>query len=389
MIIRLKNLNPALYLHQVLLIQVGFMKQTPLYQQHYQANAQMVDFFGWSLPMHYGSQLSEHHKVRQHVGMFDVSHMAIVELVGEQSQTLLRYLLANDVAKMKQPGRAQYTLMLNHQGGVLDDLIVFFCQSDRYRLIFNAANAERNIAWVQDISSAFNVSVQALTDYANVAIQGPEAEAVTQKLVPELAQSLSTLKPFRFIESQGWLISRTGYTGEDGFEVMLPSESASSFWHALQQAGVQPCGLGARDTLRLEAGLNLYGQDMDESTLPIEANLDWVVSWKDSQRDFIGRQALQHQQSQTYKRLIGVFLTQRGVLRSGQFAIDGDDIIGQVTSGTFSPTIQRGIGLIRTENPLESGEVLAIKYRQRTLKGQVVKPPFVRQGEILIPALKE
>ena len=360
------------------------MKCTPLYDQHSQAGASLIDFYGWWLPMHYGSQIDEHHAVRADVGMFDVSHMAIVEIVGQDVTSFLRYLLANDVAKLKQVGRAQYTLMLNESGGFLDDLIVFFCDHDRYRLIFNAANAQRNIDWVCEQGQSYDVSVRHLSHYANIAIQGPKSWDVIHQVMPDTYSALVDLKPFRFIETQGWLLSRTGYTGEDGFEIMLPNDAASDFWQQLLDVGVQPCGLGARDTLRLEAGLNLYGQDMDESTLPIEANLDWVVAWKDDQRDFMGRQALEHKQPQTDKRLQGVVLTERGVLRSGQQVVENGSIIGNVTSGTFSPTMQCGVGLVLVDKPKALEDKLAVQYRRRTLQGRVVKPPFVRQGEILV-----
>lgn len=379
----MKNLNPALYLLKTIKWQDN-MLTTPLYQQHLSSQGHMVDFYGWSLPMSYGSQLAEHHAVRRHVGMFDVSHMAIVEVTGQQAYAFLRFLLANDIAKLKQTGRAQYTLMLNEQGGVLDDLIVFFAQSQRYRLIFNAANAKRNIEWVEQVAQDFHVTIAHLQDLANVAVQGPKACELVQSLQPELSEQLSNLKPFRFIESQHWLFSRTGYTGEDGLEIMLPSEQAPAFWQSLLDQGAQPCGLGARDTLRIEAGLNLYGQDMDESTLPIESNLDWVVSWQDSERHFVGRQALESSGSSISRRLVGVVLLEKGVLRSGQQALSGETVQGTVTSGTFSPTMQRGIGLIRLDQSVTINDLLTIQYRRRYMQAQVVKPPFVRQGQVLV-----
>lgn len=365
------------------------MYKTPLHQQHLDAQGQMVDFYGWSLPMSYGSQLEEHHAVRRHAGMFDVSHMAIVEVTGDQAHDFLRYLLANDIAKMKQTGRAQYTLMLNQQGGVLDDLIVFFAEQQRYRLIFNAANAQRNIDWVKQQAHDYDVVVSYLQNLANVAVQGPKACELVQTLKPELSEQLSNLKPFRFIESQQWWLSRTGYTGEDGLEIMLPAGEVPAFWQSLLTAGVKPCGLGARDTLRIEAGLNLYGQDMDESTLPMESNLDWVVSWKDTERDFIGRQALEIQAGKSSQHLMGVVLLERGVLRSGQQAYSGDIVQGTVTSGTFSPTMQRGIGLIRVDKSVTINDQVAISYRRRVMQAQIVKPPFVRQGQVLITDFKE
>lgn len=365
------------------------MKSTPLYQQHQQANAHLVDFYGWALPLSYGSQIEEHHAVRHHVGMFDVSHMALVDVVGDNVQDFLRYLLANDVAKMKHPGRAQYTLMLNESGGFLDDLIVFFCDERRYRLIFNAVNAQRNIDWVNEQAQAYDITVSQLSHHANIAIQGPETVNLLSKIWPGYIDHICNLRPFRFVEDDQWLISRTGYTGEDGFEIMLPADQAPGFWQELLKEGAQPCGLGARDTLRLEAGLNLYGQDMDESTLPAEANLNWVLAWRDGDRQFIGRNALESKQPETQKQLVGVVLLERGVLRSEQVVVKDEQTVGHVTSGTFSPTIQRGIGLIRVDRSIEIGETVNIRYRRRTLRGLVVKPPFVRQGEILIANFKE
>ncbi len=355
-------------------------KKTALYEQHTAAGGKMVDFAGWDMPIHYGSQLDEHHWVRQEAGVFDVSHMTIIDVKGADCQAYLRYVLANDIAKLNEPGKALYTCMLNEQGGIIDDLIVYFMAEDFYRLVVNAGTYEKDWAWLNKQALAFQVSLQIRADLAILAIQGPQArQTINSLLSQEYLTKLERLKNFQFLLLKDWLIARTGYTGEDGYEIMLPSAQVVNFWQAILAAGIKPCGLGARDTLRLEAGLNLYGSDMDESTTPLESNLAWTVALQPEERNFIGRLSLIEQQQQGIKhKLVGLLLTERGVLRSHQQVILADGSIGEITSGTFSPTLNKGIALVRV--PVTIGSICQIEVRGKLLTAHVVKPLFVKQG---------
>jgi aminomethyltransferase len=355
-------------------------KKTALYEQHIAAGGKMVDFAGWEMPIHYGSQLNEHHYIRQEVGVFDVSHMTIVDVKGADSKTYLRYVLANDVAKLKEPGKALYTCMLNEQAGIIDDLIVYFIAKDCYRLVVNAATREKDLAWLNKQAQAFQISLQVRTDLAILAIQGPQAcQKVDSLLAQEFLAKLDGLKNFQFLMTKDWLVARTGYTGEDGYEIMLPNEQVAKFWQAILAAGIKPCGLGARDTLRLEAGLNLYGSDMDESTTPLESNLAWTVAMQPEERDFIGRSSLIKQQQRGIEhKLVGVVLAERGVLRSHQRVVLADGSSGETTSGTFSPTLNKGIALARV--PASIKDTCQIDMRGKLVTAHVVKPLFVKQG---------
>ncbi|MFN7097450.1 MAG: glycine cleavage system aminomethyltransferase GcvT, partial [Gammaproteobacteria bacterium] len=256
-------------------------KHTPLYPLHQAAGARLVDFAGWEMPIHYGSQLQEHHYVRQDAGMFDVSHMTIIDVLGAGARDFLRYVLANDVDKLVHRGKALYSCMLNDHGGVIDDLIVYFLDVHFYRLVVNAATCEKDLAWLNKQAADFSVGLQERRDLAIIAVQGPNARSKTLPLLPpHLMDTASTLAPFECAEYEHHLVARTGYTGEDGFEIMLPANKAVKFWENLLKAGVHPCGLGARDTLRLEAGMNLYGEDMDDTTSPLESNLGWTIAWQ-------------------------------------------------------------------------------------------------------------
>ena len=296
--------------------------RTPLYDQHLAAGAKMVDFGGWDMPINYGSQLEEHHQVRRAVGMFDVSHMTVVDVNGSEAQAYLQYLLANDVARLKTPGKALYSGMLNEQGGVIDDLIVYLA-GDGYRVVVNAATREKDLAWMSKQADSFAVNLTERSELAMIAVQGPQAlELVKSVVSDDRAALISDLKPFQGLPSGDWFIGRTGYTGEDGLEIMLPAEQAADFWQALLGAGCKPCGLGARDTLRLEAGMNLYGSDMDESISPLAANMAWTIAWEPAERDFIGRQALEAQKAAgDQPKLVGLVLEERAVLRGHQKVI--------------------------------------------------------------------
>lgn len=353
--------------------------QTVLYKQHQQQGAKLVDFAGWVMPLHYGSQMEEHHQVRCDAGMFDVSHMAAIDVIGIQACDYLRYLLANDVAKL-QPGKALYSCMLNPVGGIIDDLIVYYLKPKTYRVVVNAGTRQKDLIWLNKQAKQFDVEIRERTDLAIVAIQGPQARTKTQQiLTAEQQTTVSELAPFACVEHKGWLIARTGYTGEDGFEVMLPVTEAVNFWRTLSNAGIKPCGLGARDTLRLEAGLNLYGSDMDETTTPLESNLAWTVAFEPIERNFIGRRALEQQkQMGIQRRLVGLVMTEKGVLRGHQKIIAHGIGEGEITSGTFSPTLGHSIALARV--PASIGETCEVVIRDKTIPVRVIKPVFVKNG---------
>ena len=355
-------------------------KRTPLYNAHIAAGARMVDFGGWEMPINYGSQIEEHHKVRQAAGMFDVSHMTVVDILGSQARPFLSYLLANDVAKLQTPGRAFYTCMLNEKGGVIDDLITYFMDETFFRMVVNAATHDKDLAWITLQARAFDVEVRERPELAMIAVQGPSARAAVLALLPENESLVAAeLKPFSAGQFGDLFIARTGYTGEDGFEISLPAESATALWEQLLLAGVAPCGLGARDTLRLEAGMNLYGQDMDENVTPLEAGLGWTLALKDD-RVFIGRDALLEQKARGVEmQLTGLVLKDRGVLRPGQRVIT-DSGEGVTTSGSFSPTLQKAIAFARI--PKNASQICQVDIRGKLLDSTIVRPPFARNGTV-------
>ncbi|MEZ3500610.1 glycine cleavage system aminomethyltransferase GcvT [Pantoea sp. KPR_PJ] len=359
-------------------------QQTPLFEQHQACGARMVDFHGWMMPLHYGSQIDEHHAVRQDAGMFDVSHMTIVDLHGAQTRNFLRHLLANDVARLTQPGKALYSGMLNASGGVIDDLIVYFMTEDFFRLVVNSATREKDLAWIAKHAEAFDVALTERDDLALIAVQGPQAQQKAQTLFSaEQREAVAGMKPFFGVVSGELFIASTGYTGEAGYEIALPAAAAADFWQRLLAAGVKPAGLGARDTLRLEAGMNLYGQEMDEGISPLAANMGWTVCWEPADRDFIGREALEVQREKGTEKLVGLIMTEKGVLRHGQPVrfIDASDQLQQgiITSGSFSPTLGCSIALARV--PAGIGDSAVVEIRQREMPVKVTKPVFVRGGK--------
>ena len=357
--------------------------RTPLYGSHLRCGAKMVDFAGWDMPIHYGSQIEEHQAVRNDAGMFDVSHMLAIDLVGPDATRWLRHLLANDVAKLTLPGKALYSCLLKDDGGVIDDLIVYFFEPTRFRIVVNAGTADKDLAWMRQQATGYAITLTPRRDLAMIAIQGPNARAKFWQACPGSRPASEGLAPFQAAFDADWLIARTGYTGEDGFEIAVPAEQAATVWDKLQAAGIRPCGLGARDTLRLEAGMNLYGQDMDETVSPLEAGLAWTLAMKD-ERDFIGKAALLAQKRNTTTRqFTGLLLLERGVLRAHQTVktAHGD---GEITSGTFSPTLQQGIALARLPAAVAVGDVVEVDIRGKLLKARVVKPPFARNGKILV-----
>jgi aminomethyltransferase len=392
--------------------------RTPLYESHLAAGAKMVDFSNWEMPIHYGSQIGEHHAVRRDAGMFDVSHMCALDLAGPDARGYLRRLLANDVAKLTMPGKALYSCMLDETGGVIDDLIVYFFTPERYRIVVNAGTTDKDIDWMRaclsGVTGGFNATLMVrrrgnddpvamialqgpdaherrhtgLDAVAMIAVQGPRARERFWAAFPEHRAASEPLGVFQAAESAsasgGWLIARTGYTGEDGFEITVPADDAAQAWDKLLAAGVKPCGLGSRDTLRLEAGMNLYGQDMDENISPYEAGLKWTVDLKDAERDFIGKSALEGKNArQIRNQFAGLLLLDRGVLRAHQKVITPQGE-GEITSGTFSPTLNQSIALARLPAGVAIGSEVEVEIRDRRLKARVVKPVFVRNGKNLI-----
>ena len=359
-------------------------EKTVLNDTHRASGARMVDFGGWDMPINYGSQIEEHHAVRRDAGMFDVSHMTVVDLHGPRTREFLRHLLANNVDKLKVGGKALYSCMLNEQGGVIDDLIVYFFDEAHFRLVVNAATRAKDLAWIEQQAKAYGVEVKERPDFAMVAVQGPNARARVIGLLHEVDRPrIEKLGRFAAAAAQGphgmpLFIARTGYTGEDGFEIIVPSEHAGALWQALAAAGVKPAGLGARDTLRLEAGMNLYGQDMDESVSPWEANLGWTIAL-DEGRDFIGRKALEAQKAAGVPRvMVGLVLDEKGVLRHGQKVLTANGE-GEVLSGSFAPTLDKAVAFARI--PAGNPGNVRVDIRGREVPVRVVKYPFVRDGK--------
>jgi aminomethyltransferase len=367
------------------------LKQTPLNAIHRAAGARMVDFGGWDMPVNYGSQIDEHHAVRNDAGMFDVSHMRGVDLRGDARsggvRGFLSYALANNVDKLKNPGKALYSCLLKPDGTVIDDLIVYFLREDYFRLVVNAGTADKDIAWFRQLLAerAPHLTLTPRTDLAMIAVQGPNARTKVWRALPGSEPVASGLKPFTAATmATAWgelFIARTGYTGEDGLEIMVPAPHAVELWQALVAAGVRPAGLGARDTLRLEAGMNLYGQDMDETVSPLESGLGWTVDLA-SARDFVGKVALLARPPS--RQLAGLVLVDKGgVLRAHQAVHTGKGD-GEITSGTFSPTLNQSIALARLPADVAVGDTVRVVVRDRELAARVVKPPFARNGKACV-----
>ncbi|HEX4151495.1 MAG TPA: glycine cleavage system aminomethyltransferase GcvT [Steroidobacteraceae bacterium] len=370
--------------------------KTALYGTHVASGAKMIDFGGWDMPLSYGSQLEEHRAVRRDSGMFDVSHMGVVDLTGPRVRELLSRLLANDVAKLKVPGTALYSCMLEPSGGTLDDLITYFVTEHWFRLVVNAGTRRKDLDWIEAHAAPLGVLVRERTDLAIVAVQGPLAREKTASLLTAAHRETALgIARFSAAAIDSWFLARTGYTGEDGFEIMLPAAEAPGVWHSLAARDVAAAGLGARDTLRLEAGMNLYGSDMDESRHPLESGLDWTVAFEPAERDFIGRSALLRARAEGCDELVGLVLEERGMLRShqpvsaaptepgaGASAASPGIVIGEITSGSFSPTLSRAIALARVRRHAPTRVLVDIRGKQHAAR--VVKPPFVRNGKALI-----
>lgn len=358
------------------------LKQTPLNKTHHEMGAKMVDFGGWEMPVNYGSQIEEHNQVRSNAGMFDVSHMLVIDIIGSSARAFLRLCLANDIDKLKEPGKALYSCMLNEKGGVIDDLIAYFMRDDWFRLVVNAGTADKDVAWLTLLNNQQNTNLQIKPrhDLAMVAVQGPNARQKVWEILPVSKTATASLKYFQAVEIENYFIARTGYTGEDGFEIMLPADQVTNLWKNLHKNGVAPIGLGARDTLRLEAGMNLYGQDMDENTNPLECGLGWTIPLQDD-RSFIGKNALLTRPSTL--QMCGLVLLDKGVLRSHQIVntIHGK---GEITSGTYSPTLGCSIALAKLPEEINYNDTVTVEIRDKSLNAKVVKYPFVRNGKSLI-----
>ncbi|PAA16058.1 glycine cleavage system aminomethyltransferase GcvT [Pseudomonas fragi] len=358
-------------------------QRTPLYDLHLALGAKMVDFGGWDMPLHYGSQVEEHHEVRRDCGVFDVSHMTVIDITGLQAKQWLQHLLANDVERLNTPGRALYSAMLNEQGGVVDDMIVYLMPGG-YRLIVNAATRDQDLAWMQTQLQGYDAQLQERPELALLAIQGPQARHKVAELVSQArAQLIQQLKPFEGQSCGDWFIARTGYTGEDGLEIVLPADQAPGFFNDLVGAGISPIGLGARDTLRLEAGMNLYGQDIHLSVSPLCANMAWTIAWEPASRKFVGREALEAEKAGGVQlKLVGLVLEERGVLRAHQVVRIANVGEGEITSGSFSPTLSKSIALARV--PMATADRAEVEIRGKWYPVRVVKPTFVRLGKALI-----
>ncbi len=360
--------------------------RTPLYDTHVASGAKIVDFGGWDMPLNYGSQIEEHHAVRRGAGMFDVSHMCPVDVKGSDARAFLRHLVANNVDRLTQPGKALYSCMLNPAGGVVDDLIIYFLADDWFRVVVNASTADKDLAWMEKVRSerAFAVTIAPRRDLAMIAIQGPDARARFWQVRPATQAATEKLGVFFAAAAGDLFVARTGYTGEDGFEVMLPAGQAAALWADLKAAGVAEAGLGARDTLRLEAGMNLYGNDMDETVSPLDAGLAWTVDLK-TPREFVGRAALERQVADAgaRKALVGLKLLDKGVLRSHQKVVTPHGE-GEITSGTFAPTLGFSVAMARVPQGVKAGDTVQVDVRGKLLAAQVVKMPFVRNGRPMI-----
>lgn len=362
------------------------LKRTPLFDTHVACGARMVDFGGWEMPVNYGSQVDEHHKVRNHAGMFDVSHMLNVDVKGAGVRDFLRVLVANNVDKLQVPGKALYSCMLNPQGGVIDDLIIYFITAhlphEHFRIVVNAGTAEKDVAWMQKVAAdrGLALTITPRRDLAMIAVQGPQARDIVWRVWPHVKSATESLVPFSAHLDGDVMVARTGYTGEDGFEIVLPAKDAPQFWNQLKDAGVAPAGLGARDTLRLEAGMNLYGNDMDESVSPLNAGLAWTVDMKVA-RDFIGRAALERDGKA--HAFVGLKLLDRGVLRSHMKVVTSHGE-GEITSGTHSPTCGFSIAMARVPTSVAVGDTVSVDIRGKLLPALVVKMPFARNGKALV-----
>ncbi len=362
------------------------LKRTPLFETYSKYGGKTIDFGGWELPVQFSSIKEEHEAVRTKAGLFDVSHMGEIFVTGAGSLDYLQHLVTNDVSKI-QDGQAQYTAMCYEDGGTVDDLLVYKLADEHYLLVVNASNIEKDFEWMEQ-SKTENVTLDNASErYGLLALQGPLSEAVLQRLTEE---DLSTIKPFRFkqdveVAGQKVILSRTGYTGENGFEIYAGPEALTVLWDEIlsegQPEGILPVGLGARDTLRFEACLALYGQELSKDITPLEAGINFVVKLKKEQ-DFIGKEALAAQkESGVPRKLVGIEMIDKGIPRHGYAVYAGDQKVGEVTTGTQSPTLKKNIGLaLVSSEHAEMGIELEVEIRNKRLKAKTVETPFYKRS---------
>lgn len=359
----------------------GELKRTPLYRAHLAAGGRLVPFGGWEMPVQYSGINAEHRAVRSRVGVFDISHMGQIEVGGADGLAFLQYLFPGNIAQLEM-GKVMYSVMCNERGGVIDDLAVYRLDEKKYLLVVNASRISADLEWVEERSTAFtaveigDVSLQK----GMLAVQGPQAEELLADLLGNRVRAVAYYCSFQDeIDGMKIMVSRTGYTGEDGFEVICPAEQVGKMWHRIIEAGATPCGLGARDTLRTEMGYSLYGRELNEESNPLEAGLGWVLKL-DKEEDFVGKQALLALQKEgKYRRRVGFKMSEKGIPRP-QYSVcnEAGEQIGVVTSGTQSPTLEMGIGLARVEREARKrGTNLLIDMRGKLRRAEVVRLPFV------------
>ena len=361
-------------------------RQTPLYERHVDLSARLVDFAGWEMPVYYVGINEEHRAVRARAGVFDTSHMGQLEVSGSGATNLLRRALANDVDRIAEGG-AQYTFLLKEKGGIIDDLIVYRMGGTRWLLIVNAANVEVDLAHLSELAPRGTAVRDKSAENAMIALQGPLTFELLADIWPKKGPSLEGLKPFHWVEQKvggvPCIVARTGYTGEPGVELLCPADRGIELWDAIlacREHGVVPCGLGARDTLRLEMGFPLHGQDIDAKTTPLEAGLDRFVALG---REFIGSKVLERQQAKGVKRrLVGLRVVDRAIPRTGYPILADGERVGEITSGTLSPSLDEGIGLGYVPPELSApGKVVQVEIRGRARDAEIVKPPFYVKQE--------
>ena len=355
------------------------MNKTPLNNAHIELGAKMVNFSHWEMPISYTSLIEEHHAVRNTAGVFDVSHMSVFDFNGGDQVAFFEKIFANDIKKISNEDKAIYGALLNEEGGILDDLIIYHA-NEKFRLVSNCSTREQNRQWYEKHAVEFGVEVVERSDMGILAIQGPDALSKILS-IDGINPQVNNLQSFGCMFDGDKLYARTGYTGEDGLEIIVPSEDINQFWDQALKLGCTPIGLGARDTLRLEAGLNLYGNDMTIENHPYESNLGWTIDMTDKNRQFIGKQALLSIDQSKSQKIVGIILRDKGVLRSG-YEVIHDEGKGVVLSGSYSPTLQSSIGLARVDQGYKKdGKVM---IRNKMLNIDFVSPRFIERGKISI-----
>jgi aminomethyltransferase len=353
------------------------MNKTPLNKSHIELGAKMVNFSNWEMPISYSSLIEEHNAVRNTVGIFDVSHMSVFDFDGDNQVAFFEKIFANDIKKIYKDNKAIYGALLNEEGGILDDLIIYHA-NNKFRLVSNCSTREQNRQWFEKHAVEFGVKVMERSDMGILAIQGPDALNKILK-IKEIDNQVNTLQSFGCMFEGDKLYARTGYTGEDGLELIVPTKDINHLWDQALELGCTPIGLGARDTLRLEAGLNLYGNDMTINNHPYESNMGWTIDMSDESREFIGKDALLSIDQSKSQKIVGIILQDKGILRSG-YEITHEQGKGVVLSGSYSPTLQSSIGLARVDQGYkENGKVM---IRNKLLNIDFVSPRFLGQGKI-------